>query len=272
MNPRAGLVAWCNDAVMELEGRTASVGALAGLGLYNYGHFTSMVVTNGRVRGLDLHLSRLTRDCRALFDADLDLDHVRRLLRASCGTGTTIVRVTVFAPDLDLGRPGLPLRPQVLVTSRPASPSPPPPVRLRLVEYMRELPAVKHVGLFGTVWQRRHAQLAGFDDVAFVDSTGHICEGATWNIGFVDGDEVVWPVGECLRGVTMDLLKGLPGPRWREHEVDAAAAATMRAAFITNAAVGVRAVAAIDDVRYQVDDALITALADAYHAIPGDEL
>jgi branched-subunit amino acid aminotransferase/4-amino-4-deoxychorismate lyase len=256
---------------MELDGRAVDADTLATLALYNYGHFTSMLVDGGRVRGLRLHLDRLRRDCRLLFDADLDVDHVRELVRRACGLRASVARVTVFAPDLDLGRPGQSLHPQVLVTTRAAT-DPPPPVRLRLTPYERELPTLKHAGLFGTVWHRRQAQLAGFDDVAFVDDAGRICEGATWNIGFVQDDQVIWPAGESLQGVTMDLLKGIPGVRWRQQEVDAAGVAGMQAAFITNAAVGVRAVTAIDSRQYPVGVELIETLRGAYLALPGEPL
>jgi branched-subunit amino acid aminotransferase/4-amino-4-deoxychorismate lyase len=256
----------------ELDGQPASAQVLAALGLYNYGHFTSMLVEEGRVRGLTLHLDRLRRDCQALYNAELDVQHVRKLVRQYCGSGATVARVTVFAPDLDLGRPGRSLHPQVLVTARPPMNAPPPPVRLRLISYQRELPTVKHVGLFGTVWHRRQAQLAGFDDVAFVDPSGRISEGTTWNIGFVQDDQVIWPTGDCLQGVTMDLLKQLSDVAWQERDIDAAAAATMQAVLITNAAVGVRTVAAIDGVSYPVDNGVIDTLRAAYLAIPGEEL
>jgi branched-subunit amino acid aminotransferase/4-amino-4-deoxychorismate lyase len=45
---------------------------LARLALYNYGHFTTMRVDAGRVRGLSLHLRRLVNACRTVFDAELD--------------------------------------------------------------------------------------------------------------------------------------------------------------------------------------------------------
>lgn len=59
--------------MIELDGRPVDPARLAALALYNYGHFTSMRVDEGRVRGLSLHLQRLVRDCSALYDADLTL-------------------------------------------------------------------------------------------------------------------------------------------------------------------------------------------------------
>jgi len=53
------------------------------------------------------------------------------------------------------------------------------------VRYDRDLSAVKHVGLFGTVYHRRQAQRAGFDDVLFLAADSRITEGATWNSAFL---------------------------------------------------------------------------------------
>src|SRR6266545_4504347 len=93
---------------MELDGRPVDPAELATLALYNYGHFTSMRVDAGRVRGLTLHLDRLVRDSKIVYDADLDADRVRQLVRRAVQSAQSpvIVRVTVFAPDLELGRAG----------------------------------------------------------------------------------------------------------------------------------------------------------------------
>src|SRR6266545_141932 len=243
---------------MELDGRPVDPAELATLALYNYGHFTSMRVDAGRVRGLTLHLDRLVRDSKIVYDADLDADRVRQLVRRAVQSAQSpvIVRVTVFAPDLELGHPGADTEPRILVTTRPAPALVLPPLRLQAVRYDRDVPAAKHVGLFGTVYHRRAAQRAGFDDVLFVDADARLVEGATWNIGFLDGDRVVWPEADWLPGVTVRL----------------ADLATIRAAFITNAGVGVRAVSAINDIAFAKDDPTIQALQDAYLAIPGEPL
>ncbi len=261
---------------MELAGRPVTVDELAALGLCNYGHFTSMLVEASRVRGLTLHLDRLVDDCRVVFDAELVRDRIRDLVRRVERPPTAILRVTVFAPDLQLGNPGQRVSPEVLVSMRPAAGHPLPPLRLRSVAYQRELAAVKHVGLFGTMLHRRAAQLAGFDDAVFVDAKSRVSEGATWNIGFVgDDDRIIWPTGDCLSGVTMRLLDAACasiGIETVTREVDLAAAQGMRAAFVTNAAVGVRPVAALNGAAYATDLPLLQRLHDLYRAIPGDML
>lgn len=253
---------------MELDGRRVTAEELAALALYNYGHFTTMRVDGGRVRGLSLHLRRLVDNCRTLFDADLDPDTVRRLVRRACGDGSTMVRVTVFAPDLDLARPAHAAEPHILVTTRPVQDHGLPPLRLRTARHERDEPGVKHVGLFAAIRQRRVAQQGGFDDVLFVDRHGNVSEGATWNIGFFDGERLVWPAAEYLPGVTVALLRSL-GRAESTREVDLASASAMPAAFVTNAAVGVRQVGQIDEITYAGD---VRELREAYLAIPGEDL
>jgi branched-subunit amino acid aminotransferase/4-amino-4-deoxychorismate lyase len=257
------------SAMAELNGRPVRPAELQALALTNYGHFTTMRVTDGRVRGLTLHLERLRRDCRALFDTEPDLDLVRSYARRAVPvSGSTMLRLTVFDPALDLGTLGGRADPAVLVTTRPAGDgSVPPPLRVRSVRYVRDRPEVKGVGLFGALGHRRAAQLAGYDDALFVDGTGAVSEGGTWNLGLVRDGEPVWPEAAYLPGTTLELLRGLrPG---RSERVPVAALAGYDAAFATNAAIGVRPIAAVDEVGLAAAHPLIAELAAAYRDLPG---
>ncbi|MDT3441382.1 aminotransferase class IV family protein [Pseudofrankia sp. BMG5.37] len=262
----------------ELDGVAIDVDQLEALALVNYGHFTSMEVADGRVRGLSLHLERLVRDCRQLFDAELDPDRVRHLIRRAMAgtTAPVVVRVTVFDPDLRLGRLGADAVPRLLVTTRPA-PRPaaaaaPPGLRLRSACYRRDLPEVKHVGLFGALRLRRAAQRAGYDDAVFTDAGGVLSEATTSNLGFVTGGRVLWPSAECLPGVTMRLIDQELGADATTTAVTLADLPHLDGAFATNAATGVRPVAAIDDVRWPGDHPFTRALARRYEAIPPEPL
>jgi branched-subunit amino acid aminotransferase/4-amino-4-deoxychorismate lyase len=255
----------------ELNGRPVTMDELQTLALTNYGSFTSFRVDEGRVRGLSLHLERLIRDCRALFDADLDPWHVRELVRRVAPThGSTTVRVTVFDPSMDLGHPDRARDPHVLVTQRPAGTLPLPPLSVQCVTYARDAPAVKGVGLFGSLRHRRDAQLNGFDDALFLDGQGHISEGGTWNVGFFDGHRVVWPDAEALPGVTMQLLQDS-----HEHRVAKVAPAdliTLEAAFATNAAIGVRAITRIDTTQFPGDHPVFDTLHKVYMDVSGEPI
>src|SRR6185369_13275845 len=107
--------------------------------------------------------------------------------------GVQTVRVTVFDPHIDLGRPAAAGRPQVLITRRPAGGVALPPISVRSAVHQRDSPEVKSVALFGVLRQRRAAQLRGYDDALFTDDAGHVSEGSTWNVGFFDGAHVIWP-------------------------------------------------------------------------------
>lgn len=208
-----------------------------------------------------------------MFAADLDRERVREYVRQTLHDveGSITVRVTVFDPDLELGHPGGDAHPRILVTTRPAASLPPSPIRVNLVGYQRDLPAVKHVGLFGALHGRRKAQLAGFDDALFMDNTSFITEGATWNVGFYDGERVVWPSGAVLPGVTMRLLQQV-----HDHTITAPVnvgdISGMQAAFATNTSIGVRPIAAIDGVTLSADHSIFDVLRKEYEEIPAESI
>ncbi|PXY31700.1 aminotransferase class IV family protein [Prauserella muralis] len=259
---------------MELNGAPAGTEHLAALALTNYGHFTSMLVEAGRVRGLSLHLRRLAADCRKLFGAGLDSGRVRQYVRRAVEDATepVVVRVTVYDPCLDLGAIGSDADPHVLVTVRPAPRGTPTPLRLRAVQYRRDLPEVKHVGLFGALAQRRTARRAGYDDVLFVNPDGTISELSTSNIGFVRGGRVFWPRSDHLPGVTSALLDDALDRPGTTEPLTEADLSSMDAAFATNAVSGVRAIASVGDTTWPAQHQALRRLQERYLGVPAEEL
>jgi branched-subunit amino acid aminotransferase/4-amino-4-deoxychorismate lyase len=257
----------------ELDGAPVTPQALQTLGLVNYGHFTSMRVDDHGIRGLSHHLDRLAHDCRVIFGTPLDRDRVRDLLRRAIAdeSGSFVVRVTVFDPDLQLGHLGQEAKPRVLITTRPAVSLPPVPMRVQATVYRRELAQVKHIGLFGALWHRRQAELNGYDDALFMDASSFISEGATWNVGFFDGDRVIWPSGDVLPGVTMRLLKQV-----HDNTVTAPVSyrdiPEMQAAFAVNTSIEVRAISAIDSTELSIHEPIIDTLRKEYEEIPVEYL
>jgi len=166
----------------ELNGNAATADDLRALALTNYGHFTSMQVEDGGVRGLDLHLARLDASTRALFGRPLDGDVVRGYLRnALRGFGDAAsLRVNVFSRQLHRDRMAEPAEPDVVVSVGAPRRIETTPVRLKSFRYERVLPHVKHVGTFGLFHHRRLAQLDGFDDALFVDASGRVSEASIW--------------------------------------------------------------------------------------------
>lgn len=258
----------------ELDGARVTSEALQSLALVNYGHFTSMRVDEQGIRGLSQHLDRLSRDCFIIFGSYLDRDHVRELIQHAIADerGSFIVRITIFDPALQLGHLGAEAKPHVLITMRPAVALPAPSIRVQATVYRRELPEVKHTGLFGALWHRRQAELSGYDDALFIDASSFVTEGATWNIGFSDGDDrIIWPSGEVLPGITMRLLKQV-----HDNTITAPVSyrdiSGMRAAFAVNTAIGVRAISAIDNIQLSDHDPIIDTLRKEYEEIPRERL
>jgi branched-subunit amino acid aminotransferase/4-amino-4-deoxychorismate lyase len=258
---------------MELNGVTATLDQIKTLGLTNYGHFTSMLVEDNKVRGLSLHMQRLARDCRLLFNVELDTDKVRSHIRQALKTDgrMTVVRVTLFDPTLDLGTIGQDATPHILVTTRSASQGLPGPLRLQAASYQRDMPAVKHIGLFGSMQRRRAAQREGYDDVLFLNPDGTISEIATSNIGFVRSGRIVWPQSAYLSGVTMKLLHQTMDESVNIEPLTLADLNDMEAAFATNAATGVRAVTSVDSIQWASEDhPVLKELRAQYADIPAE--
>ncbi|OBF67521.1 aminotransferase [Mycobacterium sp. 852002-51759_SCH5129042] len=258
--------------MLELNGQPATVEDLAPLALVGLAHFTSMrVEQGGAVRGLEMHLDRLTRDSRSVFDAELDPDRVRAYIRRAIGDTPqpTVVRVTIYDPAIELSKPGAPADPHVLVSMRHAPGHlSPPPLRLQSVVYSRDLPRVKHTGLFGALHQRAIAQRNGYDDVVFVAGDGSISEIATSNIGFITADgQVKWPHAEVLVGTTMRLLNQVRDEEVVTQRVTLDQLCNVAGAFATNAATGVRAVASIDDAHWPEHE-LVSILREQFESIP----
>ncbi|MFJ6569810.1 aminotransferase class IV family protein [Streptomyces sp. NPDC091292] len=261
--------------MVTLDGKPVSAEELLPLALTNTGHFTSMRVSaDGSIRGLALHMERLVRDSKVVWGADLDTGRVREYVRQGLegrSGGPCVVRVTLYDPQIDMGHPADADDPHILVSVRDAGALPPEPLRAKSVTYERELPEVKHVGLFGALRARRTAQLAGFGDALFVGHDGLVSEGGTWNVGFVDDEgTLVWPQAPVLPGVTVALLQ--QHTEHRTATVTLEQAKDMAAAFATNTSIGVRPLAAIDDTEFPVEHPVLLHLQETYLAIPGESL
>ncbi|MGA5134412.1 aminotransferase class IV family protein [Streptomyces olivoreticuli] len=260
--------------MVTLDGKPVSADDLLPLALTNIGHFTSMRVSDdGTIRGLALHMERLVRDCKAVWNADLDTERVREYVRQGLEgqSRPCVVRVTIYDPKVEMGHPAHAHEPRVLVSVRGAGALPPEPLRAKSMMYERDLPEVKHVGLFGALYIRGTVQRMDFGDALFVGRDGLVSEGGTWNVGFVDQEgTVVWPAAPVLPGVTMALLQ-----QHVEHRVATVTleqAKGMAAAFATNTSIGVRPLSAIDDTELPVDHPVLGQLQEMYLSIPGENL
>jgi branched-subunit amino acid aminotransferase/4-amino-4-deoxychorismate lyase len=256
-----------DDPVVEVDGRPATPTQLRDLFLAPYGHFTAMQVRGRRVRGLDLHLSRLAKANRELFGVELSPDDVRAYVGHALGERSDAsVRVNVQRPYE--GRD-----PVVVVSVRPPGVMPKPEGwRLRSVPYQRSLAHIKHLGDFGQGYYQRLVERQGYDGAVLTGPDGIVTEGDITNVGFFDGDAVVWPSAPMLAGITLQLVRaGLAehGVPERVEPIRLADLPLFRAAFALNAR-GIAAIVRIDEHDFAIDVSLMRAVADVYDAAPWD--
>ena len=261
-----------NDApVVEIDGEPASVEALLPA-LAGYGHFTAMQVRGGAVRGLSFHLERLDTASRELFGTGLDGERVRGHVRhalATSGRTDASVRVNVFQR---VEEPGGPVN--ALVAVRPPAAMAPGPYRVRSVPYQRPAAHLKHVGGFGQGYFLRQVQAEGYDEALLVGPGGEIAEGAITNIGFVEGDSVVWPTAPHLRGISLQVLERRldgAGVRQVRRAVRLADVGGFDGAFVSNAR-GTAAVAELDGTPLPTTGELLSRVRELHESAPWDRI
>ncbi|MFF1961553.1 aminotransferase class IV [Streptomyces sp. NPDC058220] len=254
--------------LIEVDGRPATEADLRLRALDTYGHFTAMQVRGGRVRGLALHLARLDAATEELFGAGLDGERVRALLRHALGdVRDASARVYVHWPEGTADA-------TLMVTVRPPAAPDDRAQSLMSVPYQRPVPHIKHLGGFAQIHYGRVAERAGFDDALLTGPGGVVAESSIANIGFWDGDSVVWPDAPVLTGIAMALLEprlpaaGLPSVR---REVTLADLSRYRTAFVTNSR-GVAPVARIDDTVFPGDAAVLKTVTEVYDGVEWDRL
>lgn len=253
--------------------------ALMSLALYNFACFTSFYVYNGQVKGLDLHLQRLFNDSHTLFGRAVEpeeiLTNVKRFLAMMNGNQGYGVRVTIFPPDLSLGRPGEINQLSILVTGRSAALSD-SALSLQPIPALRSMPEQKTVNMTTNLIARAKAQAQGFDDALMIDN-GIITEGPTWNIFFGKDNVLTTPTLCCgiLPGITRKLLidaAKTAGYTIAERQLTLDDIDQFDYCFASNALAGVKPVSQIDQTTFDTDSTHLALLGQSYQALPGQSL
>lgn len=223
------------------------------------GHFTTMLIEGGKVRGPQLHAKRLQRDHRTLFGTDLDLASVAaELEKLAAQTGSFVARVSMFETEH-------------LITTRSAPST--GPISCELFPLQRNLSHVKHFGL-APQWHARRAVAA--DDAICctgLDKDDLVLEGTMFNVGFIRADgRLVWPEGPVLAGTTWKQLEGV----WacESRPVRVGEIGNFVGAIATNATSGVRPITTIGPrLRCSLEClAWANKIAKAYQAIPTEDV
>ncbi|AUG82054.1 hypothetical protein CFP65_7475 [Kitasatospora sp. MMS16-BH015] len=258
---------------MEINGRPATTDDLHRVATWNYGHFTSMQVRGGAVRGLELHLRRLAGASRELFGSAVEAqdERIPELIRHGLGDQSDAsVRVSIVPTATSLARTDV-----MVSVSDPVADTPKPPLRVRTVTYERELPHLKHAATLGLTHQFLQARNAGFDDVLFLGRDGLLREGSVWNLALWDGHQVLWPEAPVLPGITMQLLQaGLSriGVPWSARRLTTDSLSALRAAAATNSHCPSQPLAGIDEFAFTGGQELTEVLDAAWATVPWDSV
>nr|WP_300313205.1 aminotransferase class IV family protein [Halomonas sp.] len=257
----------------QLNGRPATQEELVPLAFSGFAHFTAMQVRNGKVKGLDLHLERLRNASieffgKALPDEPLQ-SHIKTAIDKSPEDLSLIV--TVFSRHGEFTADSMDVEPSVLVRTSAPSNGPEGPLRLGIVEHERPLAAIKHVGEAGKTYYLHQAIRQGFDDAAFTDRHGRLSEATIWNLAFWDGESVIWPKADMLRGTMMSIVQrqlerlGIPQ---RHEDISVARLANLSGAAVMNSWTPGIAVTAIGMHDIAEATPFIRLLHEAYEAEP----
>lgn len=256
-----------------LDGHPATANELAPLTFAGFAHFTAMQIRAGKVRGLDLHLKRLGSASLQMFGvAHSDEDVITHLRSAiSMGPSDLSLTATVFSRLGEFTPTGAANDPAILIRSSPPSDGPTGPLKLDTVTYQRPLPELKHVGETTKTYFLRKAVERGFDDAAYLDDKGNLSEATIWNLAFWDGNSVIWPKAEILRGITMQIidrqLKKL-GVSTRSQHVSPEDIKSLSGAVVMNSWTPGIAVEAIGDKVLPISDSFLDLLHEAYQREP----
>lgn len=192
-----------------IDGQPVSASPLNPLAFAGFAHFSAMQVRNSRIKGLDLHLQRLRDASLELFNRTPAEALLRSYIRTAIKEGASdqSLTVTVFSPHGEFTAESMEVEPAVFVSTAAPSDGPQGPLRLSVIEHERPLAAIKHVGEIGKTYYLHQAIREGFDDAAFVNQRGHLSEATIWNLVFWDGETVIWPEAEMLKGTMMGMVQ-----------------------------------------------------------------
>ncbi len=260
--PSGSLSVYLNGRIVPRE--EARISPLDRGFLYGDGVFETTRVMGGTALFLERHLERLAASCRETgfgrgMDCDELSDAVRRLIGAN-GVDEGYLRITVSRGPYAGRLSELEARePTVFIEARPTDLPPleaPEPVTLARSPWRRHegSPLVAHKSLsYGAnVLALAEGRGRGADEVYFLNSRGHLAEGAISNLFLVRGGAVHTPHVACglLPGVTRAVVlelcaeEGIPAEPGEYAESDLAEADE---AFCTNSLRGLMPVGRVLD-------------------------
>ncbi|CCN80643.1 putative Branched-chain amino acid aminotransferase/4-amino-4-deoxychorismate lyase [Vibrio nigripulchritudo SFn27] len=179
------------------------------LAFSGFAHFTALQVRDRKIKGMDLHLERLRNASMTLFGKAVPDEIVRSYVRTALekGPADLSLTVTVYSPEGEFTSASMNIEPKVLIRTSAPSNGPDGPLKLAAIHHQRPLANIKHVGEIGKTYYLHQAIRQGFDDAVFIDNNNRISEGTIWNMAFWDGETIVWPKADMLKGTMMAMVQ-----------------------------------------------------------------
>jgi branched-subunit amino acid aminotransferase/4-amino-4-deoxychorismate lyase len=233
--------------------------------LYGFSVYTSFALPLDET-WVRMHLQRLEDHSHQVgFDFPWPQDTLVQTVLQLLPTENAIVRLTVF-PEVDDFTSLIRVHPQArlpalcLLSTRPkpsvgnGKPSIEPGLRVRLIDYERPFPQIKHGSLVGDFLHRRLNWSDGADDVVWTNRHGHITEASTANLIAFDAEGTIRtpnPARDgCLAGITwyrlLQTAEQLAMPV-NPSPVTATELKAMDGVILTNAVQGIRTVVRVDE-------------------------
>ncbi|MEX1220476.1 MAG: aminotransferase class IV family protein [Idiomarina sp.] len=254
-----------------INGRPATFSELSHLAFAGFAHFTAMQVRDRKIKGLDLHLERLREASLTFFGRALADEQLQSYIKKAVNEGAKdqSLTVTVFSSRGEFTTDSMDVEPSVLVRTGAPFDGPRGPLRLSTVAYERPLATIKHVGEAAKTYYLHEAIRQGYDDAAFLDRHKCLSEATIWNLVFWDGETVIWPKADMLKGTMMSViqrqLKRLDIPQ-RHEAVTIERLEKLSGAAVMNSWTPGIPVTAIASCTFEESMPLINLLHEAYEA------
>jgi branched-chain amino acid aminotransferase/4-amino-4-deoxychorismate lyase len=225
------------------------------------GLFETVLADGGDLRRLDAHLDRMSAGCAALGLPTPERALAERLMRQALEDaglaglrGAVRLTLTAGSGGRGLDRPDV-LSPRLVAAAAPAlRPQTPARLVIAMVRRNDQSPAsrLKTLSYLDNVLARAEARESGADEALMLNTRGELACAAAANIFWVADGRLFTPALECgvLAGVTRaQVLAAASALGFPVEAVRSAPDALERAeaVFLTNALIGVRPVASIDE-------------------------
>lgn len=227
--------------------------------LYGDGVFDTIAAVDGKIWWLDEHLDRLIEGCSAISLehpwsksqlSELAKETFRRMKGPNGRIRITITRGVGEIPSYSINscKPNL----IIFVTPLdfPQESTYSTGISLLSLKYSRLFPRVKNLSFLPSVLGCLEAKTTGFDDSVFVNSSGDVSEGTTWNIFLLVDGKLMTPGDSLLIGITRNKVIELAESMGINVEVRSVSLKTLYSAqeiFVTGTTKRILGVTRVDD-------------------------